>query len=308
MSTNNYFSFARLGMVMKRDFVENRKTNMYVFLGIFLAFLGLYLGNMAEYNNVYNDAYLNRIAPSYINDHVSFFVGIFSFVLLYFAAEMMRNMRTKESRFSYLMLPASSLEKFVARALYVTLGLVLMVFMASLLAEAVHWLFMPFFKDFPEELKVCVWPEVWGKIWGVINPFQTRIVYLNASYDTDPSTWQQVEKSLFFIYLMGYAASLWQHSIFVLGGNYFGKHPFLKTIGTMILVAILIAWICTYMHWDNLGRMIGNLIDDHTHWLTEEMVAGFISFIFFAFTVLNWWLSYKLFTRRQVIEPKFRLL
>jgi len=37
-------------------------------------------------------------------------------------------------------------------------------------------------------------------------------------------------------------------------------------------------------------------------------VAGFISFIFFAFTVLNWWLSYKLFTRRQVIEPKFRLL
>lgn len=307
MSTNNSFSFSRLGLVMKRDWMENWKTNLYVFLGIFLVFLGLYLMNMAEYNEVYNDAYLKRIAPSYINNHVSFFVGIFSFVLLYFAAEMMRNMRTKESRFSYLMLPASPLEKFVARALYVTVSVVLMVFVASLLAEAAHWLFMPFFNDFPEELKICVWPEAWGKIWSAINPFQTRMTYLNATYDTDPSNWQHVEKSQFLIYLMGYAVSLWQHSIFVLGGNYFGKHPFLKTIGTMVLIGILIAWTCTYIDGDSL-EWIADYIEDNTYWLTEEMVAGFISFIFFAFTALNWWLSYKLFTRRQVVEPKFRLL
>ena len=306
MDTNRYFSFSHIALVMKRDWMENWKTNLYVFLGIFLVFLAVYLFNMADFNNPYVEA-RNEVIH-YINPHTASFVGVTSFLFFYFAAEIMRNMRTKEARLSYLMLPATLLEKFVSRALYVIIGVFVMVVTASLLAEAVHWAFMPFFDELPDKFKVCVWPEAWGNLWETINPFKTRIVFLNASYDTDPSTWQQVEKSLFFIYLMGYAASLWQHSIFVLGGNYFGKHPFLKTIGTMILVAILIAWICTYMHWDNLGRMIGNLIDDHTHWLTEEMVAGFISFIFFAFTVLNWWLSYKLFTRRQVIEPKFRLL
>ena len=29
---------------------------------------------------------------------------------------------------------------------------------------------------------------------------------------------------------------------------------------------------------------------------------------FSAFTMFNWWLSYRLFTRSQVIKPKFRLL
>ena len=29
---------------------------------------------------------------------------------------------------------------------------------------------------------------------------------------------------------------------------------------------------------------------------------------FSAFTMFNWWLGYKLFTRSQVIKPKFRLL
>ena len=303
MSTNNCFSFARLGMVMKRDLMENWKKNLYALLGLTFAFLITYLAMMGSYE----DASISAL-KAYVDSHVESFAIISFFALVFYASLIMNNMQTKEARLSYLMLPASPLEKFIARALYVTMGIVLMIFVASLLAEAAHWLFMPFFKDLPEELKVCVWPEAWGKIFDAINPFQTQNVYLNIVEGTDPSTWQQVEKSLFFIYLMGYAASLWQHSIFVLGGNYFGKHPFLKTIGTMILVAILIAWICTYMHWDNLGRMIGNLIDDHTHWLTEEMVAGFISFMFFAFTVLNWWLSYKLFTRRQVIEPKFRLL
>lgn len=295
MSTNNSFSFSRLGLVMKRDWMENWKTNLYRFLGLFLAFLAVYLICMAEDY---------RTGMGYITDHASVFSFIAVFSLIYSASEMMKNIRTKESRLSYLMLPASMLEKFVACALYVTLGVGASIIVASLLAEAAHWLFIPLFED---ARKVCVWPEAWGEIWNIINPFQTKNVYLNVVEGTDPSTWQHVEKSQFLIYLMGYAISLWQHSIFVLGGNYFGKHPFLKTIGTMILIGILIAWTCNYIHWDNL-EWIADYIEDNTYWLTEEMVAGFISFIFFAFTALNWWLSYKLFTRRQVVEPKFRLL
>ncbi len=302
MSTNNCFSFSRLGLVMKRDLMENWKKNLYALLGLTFAFLITYLAMMGSYE----DSSISAL-KAYVDSHVESFAIISFFALVFYASLIMNNMQTKEARLSYLMLPASPLEKFIARALYVTVGIVLMIFVASLLAEAAHWLFMPFFKDLPEELKVCVWPEVWGKIFDAINPFQTQNVYLNIVEGTDPSTWQQVEKSMFFIYLMGYAASLWQHSIFVLGGNYFGKHSFLKTIGAMILIGILIGWACTFIDWDGLN-WIADFIESHSDRLTEEMVAGFISFIFFVFTALNWWLSYKLFTRRQVIEPKFRLL
>ena len=303
MDTNQYFSFSRLGLVMKRDWMENWKTNLYVFLGIFLVFLAVYLFNMADFNNPYVEA--RKEVIHYINPHMVSFVGVTSFLFFYFAAEIMRNMRTKEARLSYLMLPATLLEKFVSRALYVIIGVFVMVVTASLLAEAVHWAFMPFFDELPDKFKVCVWPEAWGNFWETINPFKTRVVYLNVVEGTDPSTWQRVERSMFFIYLMGYMASFWQHSIFILGGNYFGKHPFLKTIGTMILIGILIGWIADSIDWSD--DWIDQIIRNNVGWLTEEMVAGFISFIFFVFTALNWWLSYKLFTRRQVIEPKFRL-
>ena len=302
MSTNNCFSFSRLGLVMKRDLMENWKKNLYALLGLTFAFLITYLAMMGSYE----DASISAL-KAYVDSHVESFAIISFFALVFYASLIMNNMQTKEARLSYLMLPASPLEKFIARALYVTMGIVLMIFVASLLAEAAHWLFMPFFKDLPEELKVCVWPEAWGKIFDAINPFQTQNVYLNIVEGTDPSTWQQVEKSMFFIYLMGYAASLWQHSIFVLGGNYFRKHPLIKTFAFMILVGILIGWACTFIDWDNL-EWISDYLESHAKSLTEEMVAGFISFIFFAFTALNWWLSYKLFTRRQVVEPKFHLL
>ena len=39
MSTNNTFSFARLALVMKRDFMENWKTNLYRLIGPYAAIL-----------------------------------------------------------------------------------------------------------------------------------------------------------------------------------------------------------------------------------------------------------------------------
>ena len=39
MNANRYFSFSRLGLVMKRDFMENWKTNLYRFLGPYTIFL-----------------------------------------------------------------------------------------------------------------------------------------------------------------------------------------------------------------------------------------------------------------------------
>ena len=301
MKTCQCFSFSRLALVMKRDWMENWKTNLYTFLGIFLAFLFVYLVCMADENGSYR-GFDEVLAGA--------FAGISSFLLVYSASEIMKNMRTKEQRFSYLMLPATPLEKFVSRALYVTVGMFVMILLASLLAEVVRWAFMPFFDQVPEGLKVCLWPDAWGYVWEAISPFQTKVHFI-ATEGISPDAWPREERSIFFEIMMGYWITLWGHSLYVLGGNYFGKYAFFKTIGVIILIAVLVSMGISHIDF-HVGpgtfEWLDEFIRNNSHWLTEAFAAGVVGFIFFCFTALNWWLSYKLFARQQVIQPKFRLV
>ena len=82
MNTNQHFSFSRMAMVMKRDLMENWKKNLYMFLGIFLVFLGMYLLIMNEYDYKRYDAYLavERYIESYVSAFSAFLIGVKMFV------------------------------------------------------------------------------------------------------------------------------------------------------------------------------------------------------------------------------------
>ena len=309
MNTNRYFSFSRLGLVMKRDLMENWKMNLYIFLGFFLAFLGVYLFQMYDYIDYDEVPNAFQTVERYISHHTGAFSVITSCLLFYFASDSMRNMRNKEQRLAYLMLPATKLEKFISRGLYVTLGMFVMILLASLLAEAVHWAFMPFFDNLPDKFKVCVWPEVWEEIWETITPFQTKKVILGPlDYNNLPETLPWVEKSMFIEIMLAYLVALWFHSLYILGGSYFGKYAFFKTTGTLILIGAIVGYILSNINPKECFGWFEEFARMNEHWLTEDVAVGVTGFIVFCFIVLNWWLSYKLFTRQQVIKPKFRLL
>ena len=297
MNTNRYFSFSRLGLVMKRDFMENWKTNLYTFIGVFCGFMAVYLAMMASYEGTSFSA-----LKAYIDSHVESFATITGFLLIIGASMIMKNMQSKEMRLSCLMLPATLLEKFIARAFYVTIGLVSVALLASFLAEIVHWLLMPMF-ELPEELKICVWPEAWGKMIEEISPFKVKSVLLinNGVSET-------VERSLFFEYIFAYMVALWWHSLYILGGNFWNKWSWVKTTITIVLVCIILVWIGVHVHWSSdMIEKFNDFFQTH-NWIDESVIGGLFAFIFFCLTAFNWWLSYKLFTRQQVIRPKFRLL
>ena len=309
MNTNRYFSFSRLTLVMKRDLMENWKTNLYTFLGLFLAFLGVYLFQMYDYIDYDGVPNAFQTVERYISHHTGAFSVITSCLLFYFASDSMRNMRNKEQRLAYLMLPATKLEKFISRGLYVTLGMFVMILLASLLAEAVHWAFMPFFDNLPDKFKICVWPEVWEEIWETITPFQTKkVIYGPLDYNNLPETLPWVEKSMFIEIMLAYLVALWFHSLYILGGSYFGKYAFFKTTGTLILIGAIVGYILSNINPKECFGWFEEFARMNEHWLTEDVAVGVTGFIVFCFIDLNWWLSYKLFTRQQVIKPKFRLL
>lgn len=292
MDTNRYFSFSRIGLVMRRDMVENWKTNLYGFLGIFFGFLMVYLSMMDSSALDVN---------AYIEGHKESFALITVFAMFLGASLIMQNMQTKEMRLSYLMLPATSLEKFVARAFYVTIGLLGMILVASLLAEAIHWLFLPLF-DLPKDFQIFVWPEAWGQLLADLNPFKTiELVMVNQGD-------QLVEKSRFGELLFLYMIVLWWHSLYILGGNLWYKWAFVKT--TAAQIGISLALVCIGVNTisidsETIERLMA-FFQSH-EWITEGMVTGVCALVFFVFTLFNWWLSYRIFTRSQIIKPKFRL-
>lgn len=284
MSTNRYFSFSRLGLVMKRDLMENWKTNLYRFLGPYAVLLfAMLLG------------YLGAEDMDDFRGYSSIIFSMFGYLLLigsaFSASQIMETMDTQQKRVSYLMLPATSLEKFVVRALYVTVGFVVMATLALFMAEATRFLFMPLF-DLPE----CFHQSILSNVFDIslINSWSQTYVCRN------------VLGALCVILFMG-----WCHSFFILGGCYWQKYPFWKTLGMILLVNHLIVMF-TFFLVETIGDVDWSInaewLETHMDSVTIEGVLTFLSILFALLLSLNWWLSYRCFTRSQVIKPKFRLL
>ena len=280
MNANRYFSFSRLGLVMKRDFMENWKTNLYRFLGPYAAFLlvmGFSSMNMTNFNE-----FSDIVSATFFS--VLFFGGSFT------ASYALETMNTQQKRISFLMLPATSFEKFLARFLYVTLGFVVLSTIALLLAEVTRFLLLPMF-DLPDTFKQSTLPNVWQTIMNV------RTFNFNGSGIMES--------------VVGWLFLIWIHSFFLLGGCRWYKNAFWKTLGLIILVNFFFIFVLV-----NLVELLDEGVmeeillwcEANFSWVTVTGILSFAIVMFMLLILLNWWLSYRCFTRSQVIKPKFRLL
>ena len=280
MNTNRYFSFSRLGLVMKRDFMENWKTNLYRFLGpytIFLLVMWFSSMNMTNFNE-----FSDIVSATFFS--VLFFGGSFT------ASYALETMNTQQKRISFLMLPATTFEKFLARFLYVTLGFVVLSTIALLLAEVTRFLLLPLF-DLPDTFKQSTLPGVWQTIMNV------RTFNFNGSGIMES--------------VVGWLFLIWIHSFFLLGGCRWYKNAFWKTLGLIILVNFFFIFVLV-----NLVELLDEGVmeeillwcEANFSWVTVTGILSFAIVMFVLLLLLNWWLGYRCFTRSQVIKPKFRLL
>ena len=280
MNTNRYFSFSRLGLVMKRDFMENWKTNLYRFLGpytIFLLVMWFSSMNMTNFNE-----FSDIVSATFFS--VLFFGGSFT------ASYALETMNTQQKRISFLMLPATSFEKFFARFLYVTVGFVVLSTIALLLAEVTRFLLLPMF-DLPDTFKQSTLPNVWQTIMNV------RTFNFNGSGIMES--------------VVGWLFLIWIHSFFLLGGCRWYKNAFWKTLGLIILVNFFFIFVSVNLV-ESLDESVMEEIllwcEANFSWVTITGILSFAIVMFMLLILLNWWLSYRCFTRSQVIKPKFRLL
>ena len=226
----------------------------------------------------------------------AFIIGIFGIV---YAANIMENMITKEKRIAFLMLPATMIEKFVARFLIVTVGLAAAVFVAASLAEITRYLLLPLF-NVPETFHQSV-------LYNLLSMASVdgEQIYRGSGYAMNMPYQNWLGE------LCGWAFLLWSHSLYILGGNYWYKKPFFKTLGALMLISILFSVLSVHiLSWigDDNMRSFSEWLETNFQWMTLNKLLSLGVAFFSAFTMFNWWLSYRLFTRSQVIKPKFRLL
>ena len=304
---NNKFSFARLGAVLKCDLVEHRWSNIAAFFILFAAFLASQLANMNSIigtglrHSIQPDQYMPSLAANF----VPFFYGVLSLTLMCAAADMCGvPLKTKGRGLNYLMMPATNMEKFVARALVNTILLIVMAFVALLLADLVRMLFVPLFevKEFygftlPRILVALGNPfsaaySAGGEVWGPTVDGTVRVIGFSAYYGAVNVTAMV-------------AAFLFAHSLFILGGCIWRKAAIIKIWITQIVVTSAVVWIFVKLEpyvlpW--LGDVLTSLFE------TEQQAGMTLMSIaipvLLALTVLNWWLGYRLFSRKQVVAPQ----
>ena len=271
------FSMTRVQHIMRRDLIENWKSNLYGLLGIFAACFFPMLGFLWSAERWTEEGYPEVYSFERFCGNMLGIIGmVVSVAMIYYASRIMKCMDNKEKRISYLLLPATKLEKFFSRALFVTVGTVLMILVALLALELTHYLLLPVF-DLPAVYSQPMLVEVFSLRWA------------HASVD---ATGEPVY-SWWLMQLLVWIFCLWNHSLFILGGSFWYKHPFLKTIGACLVVTILGGILFA-----NLAE--GGFLVRFSDWMQEhyqdtpQTVNGLltiISVVFLLFTVFNWWLS-----------------
>ena len=137
------FSMTRVQHIMRRDLIENWKSNLYGLLGIFAACFFPMLGFLWSAEHWTEEGYPEVYSFERFCGNMLGIIGmVVSVAMIYYASRIMKCMDNKEKRISYLLLPATKLEKFFSRALFVTVGTVLMILVALLALELTHYLLL----------------------------------------------------------------------------------------------------------------------------------------------------------------------
>lgn len=184
-------------------------------------------------------------------------------------------LKTKQKRIAYLTLPATNTERFVAALLYILVVFPFCVLLALVLGDT---------------LRMFVYGLTGGG-WqsGVPSLFSEGTFIIPKI-----SSWHH-----FVQWAMESSIMLWVCSLYILGGTWFRRHAFLFV--TAALIALFIVVVLCVKSID-----VTLITFDDTKHITDLSTAVYpLIFVFLAAAVFNFWWSYKIFKRFQIITSKW---
>lgn len=217
-----------------------------------------------------------------------FLAAIFTLLFFVSASNIFGNMKTKLQRESFLMLPANNLEKYAARLLMMSIGSILMMMIATLIADFVQFVFSFFMTP--------------GHHASIIGCFLSQIYKTATDTSNNPISilaWQwKIDAAL-----LGWSFLIMIYSFCLLGGTFFRKQPIILTAVSGIIIFMIIGYCGSELEEWGAFDFFKHLNYDNPG--TSLCMAIFWSVIFLALAASSLWASYKIFTRMQVICNKW---
>ena len=297
----NSFSFRRVGLLIKRDVVENWKTWVGFLLISCVVFLFVMVRSFLKMEELLPLGVLNTETAWWGHvDSITLATLALLWCLSFFCASSVMDVEAgRQKAVFFLMLPATMMEKFVVRVLHVVMTPLVAVFCGLCLSELACHLILVWL-DLPEIFHQSILLEVVGELNFLASlddvtytnswPMETTYSVLLAQVDV-------------LIWLA------WWHSAFLLGGCFWSKHPFGKTLAVMLpLNIVAIAFyvrVVRYLWLDNWAAYYR--MCDWCEILSAISPNGLFCAglgLGMILIVFNWYWAYRFFCRSQVVEPK----
>lgn len=227
----------------------------------------------------------SRNVPDIVAEHnfqsfTSFALFVFLIICSIGGCWIFSNMKTKEQRITFKMLPATDLEKFVVRALYATVVWWLMAFVAFCLADL---------------FRMLVSLVAGVSIKGSAVPLFFSMISANTDVNINTLNSGDVAFAA-AIYTMANAWAFWAHSLYILGGTLFRRRQFVLTTLAHSIIGLVFT------------PMLIHFVDSSDSLALRDSLVAIVwtaAAVFAVWGLLDWWLSYRIFRRMQVINNKW---
>lgn len=286
---NKTFDLHRFGMVLRWDLLTNRKSYFYSIAGLAIGIIMLSISMLYSFPHSYYFIVERDLNYYYECRMTGFLAAIFILFIFISACNIFSNMKTKLQRESFMMLPANNLEKYAARFLMMSIGSIIMMLIATLIADFVQFV-----------LSFFMTPGYHASIIGS----SLRQIY-EAAIDTTCNNpisilaWQyKIDAAI-----LGWSFLTMIYSFCLLGGTFFRKQPIILTAVSGIIIFMIIGYCGSELEEWGAFDFFKHLNYDNPG--TSLCMAIFWSVVFLALAAFSLWASYKLFTRMQVICNKW---
>ena len=313
INNTNSFSLRRLGAVIKCDLVENRARYISIFILMFMIFLGFQFSEMRNLVERCRFYYAYPGTPETSGFHPSDCMSILArrsnaalynvliLTLAWAAAEMCAMpLKNKMKATSFMIIPASNLEKFVSRAFINTVVIITMAYAALFCADLVRMLCVPLYevKTFYEFTAPFLSKELY-----YLNPiagfglFGFGVTRFNFDYYLTHTGFTPFIGAISLIlYFLSIPAL---HSFFVLGGSIWRKGAFIKTLSIGFVITYALIWGNAKIEPYSIFWLYDGFTDPET---VVHIILAIGIPLCIAITLFNWWLSYYYFSRKQIVR------
>ena len=284
---NKTFDLHRFGMVLRWDLLTNWKSYFYSIAGLAIGIIMLSISML--YSFPHSHFIVEGDLGNYYEGNMTVFLA--AIVILFFfisPCNIFSNMKTKLQRENFMMLPANNLEKYAARFLMMSVGSILMMLIATLIADFVQFV-LSFFMT-PGYHASIIGSSLSQIYKAATNTGDNLICILAGQYKIDAA-------------ILGWSFLTMIYSFCLLGGTFFRKQPIILTAVSGIIIFMIIGYCGSELEEWGAFDFFKHFNYDNPG--TSLCIAIFWSVVFLALAAFSLWASYKLFTHMQVICNKW---